>query len=86
MCSLNIFILESEVNKMFGIILTFGELREINATDITWDEKSRTLRLLNKGKQVARFNMDNIVGWVDMNAVPKEDYYKFWRGEERPIE
>ena len=50
---------------MYSIVLTDGKIININATDVEWNEKSRTIRLLNNKTVVARINMDNVVGWID---------------------
>lgn len=57
----------------------------IDATDVTWEEKSRTVKLWKNWQEVGRLNMDNIVGWVYIDAVPKGDFYELESGEERPI-
>ena len=49
---------------MYSIVLTDGNIININATDVEWNEKSRTIRLLNNKTVVARINMDNVVGWM----------------------
>lgn len=50
---------------MYSIVLTDGKIININATDVEWNEKSRTIRLFNNKTVVARINMDNVVGWID---------------------
>ena len=50
---------------MYSIVLTDGKIININATDVEWNEKSRTIRLLNNKTVVARINMDNVVGWIN---------------------
>lgn len=49
---------------MYSIILTNGMTINIKATSVEWYEKSNTIKLLDDGIVVARFNMDNIAGWV----------------------
>ena len=53
---------------MYSIVLTDGKIININATDVEWNEKSRTIRLLNNKTVVARINMDNVVGWIDADC------------------
>lgn len=50
---------------MYSIVLTNGKIINVNATEVEWYEKERMIRLINKRQVVARFNMDNIVGWID---------------------
>ncbi len=50
---------------MYNIVLTNGEIINVNATEMEWYEEDRMIRLINKRRVVARFNMDNIVGWID---------------------
>ena len=50
---------------MYNIVLTNGKIINVNATEIEWYEKERMIRLINNRRIVARFNMDNIVGWID---------------------
>ena len=50
---------------MYSIVLTDGKIININATDVEWNEKSRTIRLFNNKTVVARINMDNVVGWIE---------------------
>lgn len=49
---------------MYSIVLTNGKIINVKATEVEWCEKSRTIRLINGRNIVARFNMDNIVGWI----------------------
>ena len=58
---------------MYSIVLTDGKIININATDVEWNEKSRTIRLLNNKTVVARINMDNVVGWIDADYTESED-------------
>lgn len=48
-----------------GIVLKDGKTININATEVEWCEKSRTIRLINNRTGVARINMDNVIGWID---------------------
>lgn len=50
---------------MYNIVLTNGKIININATEVEWCEKSRTIRLINGRQAAARINMDNVVGWID---------------------
>lgn len=54
---------------MFSIVLTNGNTINIDATIVEWDEHSRTIRLIKNEKTVARFNMDNVVGWIDAKSI-----------------
>ena len=58
---------------MYSIVLTDRKIININATDVEWNEKSRTIRLLNNKTLVARINMDNVVGWIDTDYTESED-------------
>jgi hypothetical protein len=53
---------------MYSIILTDGKIINVDATEVEWCEKSRTIKLFNMGRVVARINMDNVVGWVDFDC------------------
>ena len=50
---------------MYSIVLTDGKMVNVYATELEWLEKSRMIRLINERKVVARFNMDNVAGWID---------------------
>ena len=50
---------------MYSIVLTDGMIININATEAEWCEKSRTIRLINGRRIVARINMDNVIGWIN---------------------
>lgn len=50
---------------MYSIVLTDGKMVNVYATELEWIEKSRMIRLINGRKVVARFNMDNVAGWID---------------------
>ena len=50
---------------MYSIVLTDGKIVNVNATELEWLEKSRMIRLIYGRKVVARFNMDNVAGWID---------------------
>ena len=49
---------------MYSIVLTNGKVINVNATEVEWCEKSRTIRLIEGKQVVARINMDNVVGWI----------------------
>ena len=57
---------------MYSIVLTDGKIINVNATEVEWCEKSRTIRLLNNKTVVARINMDNVVGWTDEDYTESE--------------
>ena len=48
-----------------GIVLKDGKVININATEVEWCEKSRTIKLINNRAVIARINMDNVIGWID---------------------
>lgn len=50
---------------MYSIVLIDGKIVNVHATELEWLEKSRMIRLINGRKVVARFNMDNVAGWID---------------------
>ena len=50
-----------------GIVLKDGKVITINATEVEWHEKSRTITLINNRETIARINMDNVIGWIDAN-------------------
>ena len=50
---------------MYSIELTNGKSINVNATEVEWCEKSRTIKLIKGSNTVARINMDNIVGWIN---------------------
>lgn len=50
---------------MYSIVLTNGKIINVNATEVEWYDKTRTIRLINNRNVIARINMDNIVGWID---------------------
>ncbi len=50
---------------MYSIVLTDGKIINVNATEVEWCEKSRTIKLINGRTIIARINMDNIVGWIN---------------------
>ena len=58
---------------MYSIVLTDGKIININATDVEWNEKSRSIRLLKTKTVVARSNLDNVVGWIDTDYTESED-------------
>ena len=47
------------------IILTDGKIIEVKATEIEFRDSSRCVRLKDGNWAVARFNLDNIAGWVE---------------------
>ena len=59
---------------MFNIMLTDGKIIAINANEVLWNEKSRTIKLLYDREVIAIFNMDQIVGYVhETELINKED-------------
>lgn len=50
---------------MYNIVLTDGKIIKIKANEVEWNEKSRTIRLVDDKEVIARINMDNVVGWID---------------------
>ena len=56
---------------MYGyvVVLTNGKIIYLNADEVEWNEKSRTVKFVHKKRVVARINMDNIVGWIDMDHI-----------------
>lgn len=52
---------------MYSIIMIDGEIINIKATEIEWYEKSRIIRLINDKMVVAQINMDNVIGWIDLD-------------------
>lgn len=54
---------------MYSIILTNGQIINIKATEIEWNERTRTIRFFDGRHVVSRFNIDNIVGWVASECV-----------------
>lgn len=63
---------------MYAIVLTDGKAIKLEADEVEWCEKTRTIRLLHNGpltqdRQVARINMDNVVGWIDMNYMAESE-------------
>lgn len=55
--------------KVYCVVLTNGESIKIKATEIIWFENSRTLQFLYGRVVVARINMDNVVGWTDVEYI-----------------
>lgn len=49
----------------YSIILTDGKIIEVKATEIEFRDSSRCVRLKDGNWVAARFNMDNIAGWVE---------------------
>lgn len=61
---------------MYSIILTDGKIINVDADKVEWYEKTRTLRLL-KGRQiVARINMDNAIGWIDVDYLEQKESWE----------
>lgn len=58
---------------MYSIMLTDGKIINVNATDVVWSKKNRTVKLFNGRKLVARINMDNVVGWIDTDYKVETD-------------
>jgi len=58
---------------MYSILLTNGNLININATEIEWCEKSRMIKLINDRQVVARINMDNVVGWINADYMKESE-------------
>lgn len=58
---------------MYSIVLTDGKIINVNATEVEWCEKSRTIKLFEGTQVVARINMDNIVGWIDAECKVESD-------------
>ena len=56
---------------MYSIILADGKIINIKADEADWNEKTRTIRLINNSerKVVARINMDNVVGWINADMI-----------------
>ena len=55
-----------------GIVLKDGKVININATEVEWHEKSRTITLINNSEVIARINMDNVIGWIDTDHKVEE--------------
>jgi hypothetical protein len=53
---------------MYSIVLTDGKIINIKATEVSWDEDTRTIKLINDRRIVARINMDNVVGWINADC------------------
>lgn len=49
---------------MYSVILTNGEIIGVAADDDLFCEKTKTMRLFNKHKEIARINIDKIAGVV----------------------
>lgn len=57
--------------KTFGVILRNGKIIDIIADSVEWSEKTRTFRFFKDSRSIARFNMDNVVGWTENdNLIP----------------
>lgn len=52
---------------MYSIVLTDGKIINIKADEVEWCEKARMIKLINGKQIVARINMDNVVGWIDVD-------------------
>ena len=59
---------------MYSIVLTNGKIINIDATDVEWREKERMIKLFNNRTQVARINMDNIIGWINADYKEESEY------------
>lgn len=55
-----------------GIVLKDGKVITTDATGVEWHEKSRTITLIKKRDVIARINMDNVIGWIDIDAYKAE--------------
>lgn len=53
---------------MYSIVMKDGKIINVKANKIQWFSQSRAIALFNDRYYVARFNMDNIAGWIE------EDY------------
>lgn len=53
---------------MYSVVLIDGTVINVNATEVEWHETPRCLRFINGKTVVARFNMDNITGWIDTDC------------------
>jgi len=58
---------------MYSIVLTDGKIINIIANDVRWEEKGKMALFLRNGRQVARINMDNVVGWIETNFMVKSE-------------
>lgn len=58
-----------EMHK-YGVVLKSGKIIDINADEVVWYEKSRTVTFINDRQTVARINMDNVAGWIDLDYKP----------------
>ena len=58
---------------MYTIVLNNGKIINVKATEVEWCEKDRMIKLINNRRIVARINMDNVVGWIDMNYMVEKD-------------
>lgn len=58
---------------MYSIVLTNGKIINIDAAGVDWCEKTRMASLfVGKDylkKEIAKINMDNVVGWIDTSYV-----------------
>ena len=54
---------------MYGyvIVLTNGKIIYLNADEVEWNEKTRMAKFISERRVVARINMDNVAGWIDMD-------------------
>lgn len=58
---------------MYSIVLTDGKIVNIIANDVRWEEENRMACFQKDGRQVARINMDNVVGWIETNFMVKSE-------------
>ena len=56
------------MKRMYSIVLKDGKIINVKANKVQWLSQSRAIALFNDRYYVARFNMDNIAGWIE------EDY------------
>jgi hypothetical protein len=54
---------------MYSVILTNGKIINVIGDDYLFCEKTRTMRIFNKNKEIARINIDNIVGIIQHNNI-----------------
>lgn len=76
---------------MYNILMTNGKMIGIDAQKVEWYEKSRTLvfydgKVGESLKKVARINIDNIVGWLDIGAKEKLEYLRPMYASKEDIE
>ena len=54
---------------MCGYVITLmnGKIIYLKADEVEWCEKTRTVRFFHERHPVARINMDNVAGWIEMD-------------------